>query len=231
MSSLVSAADTVDPGAAMESFVHLRKGKTRRRLHADLDRLKDDELGRAGFTGRTANMYRRHVPAYRAVGPLRPLDLLSSELKRSDATEHGTMADPRWLDPTIDPNERTPGTCYLGDPQVVNMSPVGLARFSTLRSWLSQWSYDDAHGDGLECGPDIAVPALVIGNLADACTPSHTRRLFDAIGHPEKEMFEIAGANHNYACLEQRGTLRQAIGIVTDWLIRHDFAAPEEERE
>ncbi|MCW2685396.1 MAG: alpha/beta hydrolase [Mycobacterium sp.] len=144
---------------------------------------------------------------------------------------HGTTADPRWLDPTIDPNERTPGTCYLGDPQVVNMSPVGLARFSTLRSWLSQWSYDEAHGDGLECGPDIAVPALVIGNLADACTPSHTRRLFDAIGHPEKEMFEIPGANHNYAGLEQRGTLRQAIGIVADWLIRHDFAAPEEERE
>ena len=82
------------------------------------------------------------------------------------------MADPRWLDPTVDPNERVPGTCYLGDPQVVNMSPVGLARFSTLRSWLSQWSYDDAHADGVACGRDIAVPALVIGNLADdACTP------------------------------------------------------------
>ena len=85
---------------------------------------------------------------------------------------HGTMADPRWLDPTVDPNDRTPGTCYLGDPQVVNMSPVGLARFCTLRSWLSQWSYDDANGDAVKAGPDIAVPALVIGNLADdACTP------------------------------------------------------------
>ena len=55
----------------MESFVHLRKGKTPRRLHADLDRLKDDELGQGGFTGRTANIYRRHDPtAYRSVGPL-----------------------------------------------------------------------------------------------------------------------------------------------------------------
>ena len=27
---------------------------------------------------------------------------------------HGTMADPRWLDPTVDPNERTPGTCLSG---------------------------------------------------------------------------------------------------------------------
>lgn len=72
----------------MESFVHLRKGRTPRRLHADLDGLKDDELGRGGFTGRTANMYRRHDPtAYRSEGPLRPIDVLSSELKPSDATD------------------------------------------------------------------------------------------------------------------------------------------------
>ena len=57
----------------MESFLHLRKGKTPRRLHADLDGLKDDELGRGGFTGRTANLYRRHDPTeYRTEGPLRP---------------------------------------------------------------------------------------------------------------------------------------------------------------
>ena len=49
---------------------------------------------------------------------------------------HGTMADPRWLDPSVDPNDRIPGTCYLGDPKVVNNGPVGLARFCTLRSWL-----------------------------------------------------------------------------------------------
>jgi homogentisate 1,2-dioxygenase len=45
----------------MESFIHLRKGKTPKRLHADLDGLKDDELGRGGFTGRTANIYRRNI--------------------------------------------------------------------------------------------------------------------------------------------------------------------------
>lgn len=113
---------------------------------------------------------------------------------------HGTMADPRWLDPTVDPNDRTSGTCYLGDPRVVNSSPVGLARVCTLRSWLSQWSYDDA------------------------CTPSHTRRSFEAIGHPDKEMREIAGANHYYAGSGQRGTLREAVGMITDWLHRHGLS-------
>ena len=72
----------------MESFVHLRKGTTPHRLHADLGGLKDDELGRGGFTGRTANVYRRHDPtAYRSVGPLRPVDVLSSDLKPDDAAD------------------------------------------------------------------------------------------------------------------------------------------------
>lgn len=135
---------------------------------------------------------------------------------------HGTMADPRWLDPTVDPNDRKPGTCYLGDPRIVNNSPIGLARFCSLRSWLSQWSYDDAKGDGVECGRDVTVPTLVIGNLADdACTPSHTRRLFEAIGTTDKEMHEIPGANHYYAGPDQKETLARAVGIVTDWLARH----------
>ncbi|WP_313675572.1 homogentisate 1,2-dioxygenase [Mycolicibacterium sp.] len=72
----------------MESFVHLRKGTTPRRLHADLNGLKDDELGRGGFTGRTASMYRRHDPTqFRAVGPLRPVDVLADQLKPVDATD------------------------------------------------------------------------------------------------------------------------------------------------
>ena len=53
---------------------------------------------------------------------------------------HGTMADPRWLDPAVDANDRVPGRCYLGDPRLINDSPGGLGRFTTLRSWLSQWS-------------------------------------------------------------------------------------------
>ncbi len=155
-----------------------------------------------------------------------------SELAAAGRTEeehcfvvHGTMADPRWLDPAVDPNQRVPGTCYLGDPRVVNFSPIGLARFCSLRSWLSQWSYDEAHGDGLACGRDIAVPTLVIGNLADdACTPSHTRRLFEAIGHPDKEKHEIAHANHYYSGPGQREPLAEAVGLIAGWLDRQGLS-------
>jgi len=139
---------------------------------------------------------------------------------------HGTMADPRWLDPTLDPSDRPPGRCYLGDPRIVNMGPVGLARFSTLRSWLSQWSYDDANADGPRCAADIKVPTLVIGNTADdACTPSHTHRLFEAIGHPDKEMHMIKGATHYYAGPDQVPHLNQAVDIITRWLGERSWTA------
>ena len=72
----------------MESFVQLRKGTMPRRMHADLDGLKDDELGRGGFTGRTANLLRRNDPtAFRATGPLRPVDCLASQLSPGDAAD------------------------------------------------------------------------------------------------------------------------------------------------
>jgi alpha-beta hydrolase superfamily lysophospholipase len=140
-------------------------------------------------------------------------------------TVHGTMAAPLWLDPTIDPNERKPNSCFLGDPRVVNNGPVGLARFTTLRSWLSQWSYDDANGDALGAAADISVPVLVIGNSADdACTPSHTRRLFAAVGHDDKELHEVQGATHYYAGPEQRPQLAEAVATITGWLARHDLS-------
>ena len=132
---------------------------------------------------------------------------------------HGTMADPRWIDPAIDPNHRKPGTCYLGDPRIVNMSPVGLARFSTLRSWLSQWSFDDAHADGPVSAASISKPVLVINNTADdACTPSHAQRLYDGVTHANKELHQIEGATHYYQ--SQPDHARKAVGVVRDWLIR-----------
>ena len=133
---------------------------------------------------------------------------------------HGTMADPRWLDPTVDPNDRRPNWCFLGDPRLVNDGPVGLARFCTLRSWLSQWSYDRSNAHGEACAASISVPTMVIGNSADdACTPSHTQRLFDAIGHDNKEVHEVKGASHYY--IGEDAQLAEAVGHCNGWLEKH----------
>jgi pimeloyl-ACP methyl ester carboxylesterase len=133
-----------------------------------------------------------------------------------------TMAEPKWLDPTIDPNGRKPNWCFLGEPEVVNESPVGLARFCSLRSWLSQWSYDDANADGLKCAARISIPALVVGNTADdGITPEHTHGLYNAIPHDDKRLVWIQDANHYY--FGQREKANEAAKICADWLKEKGF--------
>jgi pimeloyl-ACP methyl ester carboxylesterase len=132
---------------------------------------------------------------------------------------HGTMADVRWTDPTQDPSDRRPLECYLGVPKIANDGPVGLARFTTLRSWLSQWSYDDTNATGLGNAARISCPVLVINNSADlACTPSHAKRLFDAVGHSDKEYADVVGADHYY--IERPDLLPVAVELCSDWIAR-----------
>jgi dienelactone hydrolase len=134
---------------------------------------------------------------------------------------HGTMADPRWLDPTVDPNDRRPRWTYLGDPAIVNNSPAALARYSSARSWLSQWSFDDAQVDIVDAGPRITVPSLVIvASADDACPPSHNQQIFDALGAKDKQMQVVQGANHYFSGPQGREHLGQAIDLVDGWFAR-----------
>lgn len=129
----------------------------------------------------------------------------------------GTMCDVRWTDPTQDPSDRPAGTCYLGEPRVANDGPVGLARFTTLRSWLSQWSYDDSRAHGEKNAANISCPVLVINNTADlACTPSHATRLYEAVASKDKSLVQIDKADHYY--MDRKELLPQAVQTVCDWL-------------
>jgi hypothetical protein len=40
-------------------------------------------------------------------------------------------------------------------------------------------------------------------------------------------MHEVPGATNYYADPDQRDKLRNAVAIITDWLVRHDFASAE----
>jgi pimeloyl-ACP methyl ester carboxylesterase len=139
-----------------------------------------------------------------------------AEIERGFVT-HRTLADPRFLDPSLDPNDRRPGWCYLGNPETVNSGPVGLARFSTLRAWLSQWSIDDSNADGLRCVAGLKAPLLVIENSADDAVPQpHSRMIFDAATSPLKRFELIKGATHYYA--GQPELMAEANRLTFGWL-------------
>ena len=135
---------------------------------------------------------------------------------------HRTMADPRWIDPSVDPNDRKPNWCYLGEPRTVNNGPAGLARFCTLRSWLSQWSLEYSRADGELSAKQISVPFLAIENSADdACPAGHTKRIYVAAGSNDKEMRVVKGAGHYYK--NQPKKLEKAVSIISEWMQIRNF--------
>ena len=138
---------------------------------------------------------------------------------------HRTMCDVRWLDPAIDPNGRPPGRCYMGDPRAVNTSPAGLARYSSLRSWLSQWSYDLSNAKGPQNAARIRrTPVLQVENQADDAVPaSHNPAIRAALATPDKEYVCIEGATHYYR--NQPTQLQQCIDAVLDWSRRKGLIA------
>src|SRR5690606_8692643 len=127
------------------------------------------------------------------------------------------MCDLRWFDTSIDPNDRRPGISYMGDPRTVNVGPVGLARFCTLRSWLSQWSYDLSNAKGPANAALIRkTPVLQIENNADEAVPAtHNRIIAAALATPNKEYLTIPHATHYY--LGQPDLLKICIDKVIGW--------------
>jgi pimeloyl-ACP methyl ester carboxylesterase len=130
---------------------------------------------------------------------------------------HRTMADPRFLDPNIDPNDRKVGMSFLGPPEAVNTAPAGLARFSTLKSWLSQWSPEDTNVNAERSVAAISVPLLAIANSADdAVLGPQVETVFNAAKTRIKRLHTIAGANHYYA--GQPDQLEAAITHYRRWM-------------
>jgi pimeloyl-ACP methyl ester carboxylesterase len=138
---------------------------------------------------------------------------------------HRTMCDPRWIDPTVDPNDRKPNWCYLGDPRTVNVAPAGLARYSSLRSWLSQWSLDLSNSRGpMNAARIRRTPVIQIENSADDAVPAtHNPAIHQALATADKEYVTIAGATHYY--LGQPEKLKQCIDTVVDWSRRKGLLA------
>jgi len=93
---------------------------------------------------------------------------------------------------TVDPRD-----CYLGVPETVNSGPVGLARFSTLRAWLSQWSVDHSRADVTSCVTNISALLRFMENSADNTVPvSHPACVFNAATGSNKRFQRIDGATH-----------------------------------
>src|SRR6201996_3140117 len=129
---------------------------------------------------------------------------------------HGTSADLRFLDAAVDASDRVTGSTLWGTPEVANYLPAGINRYTTLRSWINQWSVDQTLGNALRWLPKIETPVLVVGGSADsAAPPSVFGQLYEAVQTAPRKQLVIDGATHYFEGQPEK--LRQACEAIAAW--------------
>jgi acetyl esterase/lipase len=126
-----------------------------------------------------------------------------------------TWADLRMIDPSIEPSDRRPNWCYLGEPVKANYGVFGIGTVSTLRTWLSMWSLRTSQCTAAPHLARITVPSLVVHATADACVyESDARALYDALAATDKTL-EFIKADHYLQ--EPDGSRSQAADLIAAW--------------
>jgi pimeloyl-ACP methyl ester carboxylesterase len=110
---------------------------------------------------------------------------------------HRVWADLRMVDASLDPSERPPNSCYLGNPRTANYGPYGIGSSNTLRTWLSMWSLKTSSCRSEPHLRRIAVPALVIQSTGDTgIFPSDAKRIHEALASSDKRLEMIEGDHY-----------------------------------
>ncbi|MFV0494585.1 alpha/beta hydrolase [Mycobacterium sp.] len=150
-------------------------------------------------------------------------DWAEAELKRVRAagfsdrpfTVMRTWADPRMVDPGIEPTKRPANLCYAGIPVKANRSAWGIAAACTLRNWLGMWSLRVAQTRAEPHLARIDCPALVINADGDTGVfPSDAKRIFDALAGTDKTQ-AVIDADHYFLT---PGARDQQADMIADWI-------------
>lgn len=131
-----------------------------------------------------------------------------------------THADPRFLDLTLDANDRAPGSVWgngAAGARGVNYAASQMGRVTALTAWLSQWS-PHSRADGPANLARTSVPVLLCTYTADQSTFPSTRDAWLQAGGVRVQHLDIRGGNHYLA--GQPALVEQTADALAQWALK-----------
>lgn len=131
---------------------------------------------------------------------------------------HRTHADPRFLDLSLDANDRVVGSVWgagAAGARSVNYAASQMGRVTSLTAWLSQWS-PASRADGPANLARTSAPVLLCTYTADQSTFPSTRDAWLAAGGARLRNVDIAGGNHYLA--GQPHLVEQVADAMAEWM-------------
>jgi len=153
----------------------------------------------------------------RGSDPARWRDLRARTVFSKYLVIYRTLADPAYLDLSIDPDDRPMGSLFaFPDPLDANYGRGGLARSMTARGWLSTWSGLSSHAKLADTMPRVKVPTILVHPTADTeIRIWQAKEIVAASGAEDQTYVEMKGAPHDL-----EGHRPAAMAAVAEWLQR-----------
>lgn len=115
-------------------------------------------------------------------------------------TIYRTMANPNYVDNTLDASPRGYGSLLSDRPDLMNYQLMGFGRVQTPDAWLSTWSGLSSNANLLKNAPAITEPVIVVhaGRDLDAHLRAHSQPIFEALGSQDKTFLEFPNQLHYF---------------------------------
>jgi hypothetical protein len=177
------------------------RGFVARYRAAQLERVRRIDAIARSMIDDAAHAERLHAdPGFAALPQPTQRRILEREAFEPVMLVYRTMANPNYVDDSLDPSPRGYGSLLSPRPDLMNLQRTGFARVVTPQGWLSTWSGLSSQANVFNAAAAITEPAVVIhaGRDLDVYPLAHSRAIFEAIASTDKDYWDFPDALHYF---------------------------------